>query len=689
MISLLQGRNSLPIIFQTEVNECGLACLAMLASFYGKHIDIRTLRSGFNMPATGASVKHLLQAADYLELQGRPLKMNLDELGKLALPVILHWDLDHFVVLKKISRHYVLIHDPAKGLRKYQHHELDIHFSGIAIEISPRSDFQQHRETHVHSIADLIQPTAALYRDLLKVFVLSLLIQIFALLTPLYLQLVIDQGIGKGDMDLVLLLAVLFFMVVVARTLVSYFRGVFLLQFSNQIGFGLVSRVFSHLLHLPLGFFERREIGDIVSRFSSLQSIKQLITQEMITVVVDGLFSIITLFLLFLYSPLLSMIAIFSTSLFVFIRVLAIQAEKNRRQEVLVAGARQQTAFIENINNIAITKNYGIENQRILDWQGIYTDFINTAYHLGHFQLAITSSQGLIFGLDSIAMIYFGSLLSFAGELTLGQLMSFVFLKQHFSSSIMAMLPKLAELKLMNLELERVADITMQEPEELPNCNSLLRRSLKGGIGVRNLQFRYSAAETPVIKDLSFSVAAGECLAITGKSGCGKSTLIKLLLGLEQAQSGEVLIDNLDLRQFGLDPLRRGLSAILHGDGLIAGDLAYNISLDLGLGNESRLREACKKAGVEEWVASLPLGFRTQVGSLGAVFSAGQVQRLALARALYRLPRILILDEALSHLNNEVAISLLESIKKMGITIVLATHNPLLAKLADQRLVLG
>lgn len=295
MIDLFHGRNALPMIYQSQINECGLACLAMVANYYGKKIDVRTLRGLFRIPATGASVKHLLVASNILELQGRPLKLNLKELDEIALPVILHWDLDHFVVLKKVNRNSVVIHDPAAGIRKYFKQELGIHFTGIAVEIAPLCSFKKDNLAPAYSLKQLFQPTPSFYRSVAQVFMLSLLIQFLALLSPLYFQLVIDQGLAKGDMDLIFLVALLFLLMVLAKAVVSYCRGALLLRFSNQLGFQLVGSTFGHLLSLPLGFFEKREMGDIVSRFSSLETIKQLLTQEMVAVVVDGIFSLITL----------------------------------------------------------------------------------------------------------------------------------------------------------------------------------------------------------------------------------------------------------------------------------------------------------------------------------------------------------------------------------------------------------
>lgn len=673
------------MIYQSEISECGLACLAMIANYHGKKMDIRTLRGLISIPVTGASVKHLLVASSSIELQGRPLKLNPEELETIALPVILHWDLDHFVVLKKVNRTSVVIHDPAAGIRKYFKQELGIHFTGIAIELYPLCSFKKNKLAPPYSLSQLFQATPDFYRSVIQVFLLSLLIQLLALLSPLYLQLVIDQGLAKADMDLIFLVAILFFLVVVARSLVNYLRGVLLLRFSNQLGFQLVGSTFGHLLALPLAFFEKREMGDIVSRFSSLESIKQILAQEMVSALVDGIFSLLTLTLLFIYSPVLASIAAGFVAFFSLLRLVSIPAEKSRRQELLVCEAKQKTRFMENIRSIAVTKIYSIEQQRLAEWQGLYANYINTAYHLGHFHLGLTSLQSFLFGVDHIVTIYMGSAMVYSGNLTVGQLMSFIFLKQHFANSILAMLPRLAEIRLVRLELERVSEITLHEKEEHMAGVSLLQRNLKGILEVQKLGFGYSDLEVPVFENVSFSITAGSCLVITGNSGCGKSTLLKLILGLEAPKTGRVLIDGFALKEFGLASYRTQTAAILHSDVLLSGTLAYNIHLEVDSCNEQRLKKACYRAGIYEEICGLAMGFNTRIGEMGISLSAGQVQRVLLARALYRLPGLLIMDEALSHVGDELARELMANIKQMGITLIMVTHNKALIELATHR----
>jgi ATP-binding cassette subfamily B protein RaxB len=689
MINIFQPRSTLPMIFQTEIAECGLACLAMIANYYGKYSDIRTLRESLCMPAGGASVKHLQQAGLRLDLQGRPLKLDLDDIGLLTLPVILHWDTDHFVVLKKITRRSFVIHDPAMGIRKYSLSELDRHFTGIAIELSPTVSFIRKRQEKEYSLKALFRATPSFRQAIRQVFLLSLLLQVLSLIFPLYLQLVIDQGLSKGDMDIIFLVALLFSLVILAKASVAYFRGVVLLQFSSQLGFQMVSNTFAHLLRLPLSYFERREMGDIVSRFSSLDNIKQLVTQEMITVIVDGLFSLLTFILLFLYSPTLAFVALFSVVALSLIRLLAIPKERSCRQEVLQSGAKQQTRFMENIRCIAVTKNYAIESERLSEWQNHYAYFMNSSYRLGHLQLSLSTLHSLLFGIDHVATIYLGSAAIFSGQLTIGQLMSFIFLKQNFSGSVATMLPKLAEIRLLRLELDRVSDIILEEPEQSFFDTSLLRLGISGAIEVENLGFSYSTAEPELFRNISFGIAAGEFFVISGHSGCGKSTLLKLLLCLATPSGGTIRVDGNTIAELGVSQYRSQVAAVLHGDGLLSGSLAYNVHLEMEPLNLERLEAACRSSCIFDDINQLPMGFNTQVGEMGAALSAGQVQRVLLARALYRHPKILVLDEALSHLGTKVARQIIASIRDSRTTLILVTHNPELIALADRSLELG
>lgn len=683
---LFARRGSLPMVFQAEANECGLACLAMVVSYFGRVTDIRSIRESSNLPAFGASLKHLTRAAAAAGLKTRSLKLELEDIKRLSTPAILHWDLDHFVVLKKCGSRSVVIHDPAVGVRKYPLEELDGHFTGIAVEFSPASGAIRAAPARRLRLSDLMRLSSGAARGMALILLLSLLVQACSLLSPLYLQLVIDQGLARGDMDLVLVVALLFGLLMLARIALGHVRSLVTMQFSIRLGFEMVAGVFEHLLKLPLRFFERREMGDLVSRFSSVEKVSALISQDMITVLVDGLLSGLSLILLYVYSPLLATVCLGFVIAAMLLRLSSLPGEKLRRQETIVRAAKSESRLMENIRWASVIKNYGIEEQRSVDWQNHYVNSANAGYQLGTFQLWFGSGQGLLFGIEQILIVYIGASLIAGGSLTIGQLMGFIFLKQHFSSSVLAMFPKLAELRLMQLDLERIADIALEEVEESDATAGLPRRAFSGKVRGEGLGFCYSADERPVFEALDFAVEPGEALVVTGPSGCGKSTLLKLLAGLEKPDAGALLFDDSPLSRLGLSALRSASAAVLHSDGLLAGDIAFNINLDDEPYNQARLEDACRRACILDEILALPLGFNTRVGELGNSLSAGQVQRVLLARALYKRPRLILLDESLACLSDAVARKILENIGELRIAVVLVTHNPALARFGTRQL---
>lgn len=691
MNGFLSFRHSLPMIFQREASECGLACLAMLVNFHGRREGLRSLREKIGFSGQGASARDLLSAAAALRMRGRAVKLGPQDLNHLTLPAVLHWDMDHFVILKRIGLWGMTIHDPAVGIKTYRRADLLQHFTGIALEFTPQQDFQPGADHGANrlTLARLLPSAPWLKQSLLQVFILSLLIQALALLAPLYLQLVIDQGISRGDMDLVVMLALLFGLLVLARTLISHLRGMLLLGSTNLLGFHLVSDTFHHLLRLPLQYFERRDMGDIVSRFSALESVKQLITREMVTVLVDGLFSAFTISLLFFYNPFLATVSVATVLLISAMRYFALNLERNRRLETVELQARQQSRFMDSLRSVSTIKINGMEAERESDWLDRYSEYTNSSFGLGRLQLTMGSIESMLIGLENIVVVFLGSQLIYSGGLTLGQLMSFIFLKQHFFNAILAMIPKLAELKLMNVELDRIADIRLQQVTDSNTAGSLLNPVVHGEVVARGLRFTYPGARSAVFNDLNLELHAGEVTALTGPSGCGKSTLLKLLLGLENPDRGVLTIDGLGVTARNLDKYREQIAAVLHNESLLAGTLASNITLGQDPGNQERLREVCELVDIAALIARLPMGFATRVGELGSQFSAGQIKRLLIARALYRQPAFLLLDETLTNLGQGTAPVLVQRIRERCNTVVIVSHDPEVLATADRVVSIG
>src|SRR3954453_7987427 len=643
-------RGKLPIIQQTEAAECGLACLSMIASFHGHRIDLNSLRRRHPISLNGVTLRSLIQVASHLHLASRPLHYEMENLSQLRKPAILHWDMSHFVVLKSTTRKGIVVHDPARGENFYPFSEASKHLTGVALELTPSEEFIPKNEKLRLPLSIFLAQLSGSGHALIQVLILSIILQALVLVAPLYAQLTIDEVIGRGDVDLLVVLALGFGLLVFIKAATAAIRSIILLVIQNVMHFQLGARLFHHLIRLPISFFEKRHIGDLLSRFSSLQPIRNLLAEGLIAGILDGLMAAITLAMIFLYSTQLAAVIVGAFLLYGSLRLALYKVIWERTEATIQAQAHENSTFIESVRAIQSLKIFNRESERESQWLNRYSDVVGANVRLGRAKIAFSTLNEAIFGLENILVVYLAARLALGNALTVGMIFAFMSYKQNFSDKAVQLVEKALDFRILGLHLERLSDIALTPLERGHDQPIAYMRDLEGGIELRNVCFRYAESEPFVLRDINLTIAPGEFVTIMGPSGGGKTTLIKIMLGLLEPTSGEVLVDGTPLSSIGVRVYREQVAAIMQEDQLLSGSIADNICFFDSAFDQQRMILCAQMAEVHEEIMAMPMGYNSLIGEMGSSLSGGQKQRVLLARALYRKPKILFLDEGTAHL---------------------------------------
>jgi ATP-binding cassette subfamily B protein RaxB len=668
-------RRKLPVILQTEAAECGLASLAMIARYHGHDVDLPSLRRRHSTSLKGANLARVMEMASQLGFETRPLRLDLHELPELNAPCILHWDLNHFVVLKRVNSRGAVIHDPARGVLKLSNAEISKHFTGVALECVPRADFKPIKARQSISLRALTGKVEGLSGALVQIFVLALALEVFALVGPFYLQWVLDQVLVSADKSLLMLLGIGFLLVAVFQAAISAVRAWTITWLGAMLNVQWVTNVFAHLLKLPLDWYEKRHVGDVVSRFGSMQTIQQTLTTGFVAAILDGIMATLTLVVLALYSVELTLIVTAAFALYAILRWFTYQPLRRAQEDQIVYAARQQTELLEAIRGAQTLKLFNQQQPRTARYANAVVETVNRNIAMQRLNIAFTSGNQLVFGIEKVALIWLAAVLVLDGTFTAGTLVAFAAYADQFVSRAADLIDKGIQFRMLRLHAERVADIALTAPER--HVESTWDAPLpEAAIEVRNVSFRYADSEPWILKDCSLTIPAGESVAFVGPSGCGKTTLAKIILGLLQPEEGEVLYGGIDIHRLGLGRYRRQVGAVMQDDQLFAGSIADNIAFFDAESTALRVEAAARLAGIHDEIAKMPMGYQSLVGDMGSALSGGQKQRVLLARALYRKPALLVLDEATSHLDIERERQINAVVNRMSITRIVIAHRP-------------
>lgn len=675
------------VVLQSEAAECGLACLAMVAAAHGNPIGLRELRRRHSLSLKGASLAQIIGIAEKLHLMSRPLRLDLEHLGQLQLPCILHWDLNHFVVLTRVGKRNVTVLDPAFGKRTMPLEAFSRHFTGVALELTPGAAFAPAPAAPAVRLTQLTGRITGLWRAIALVLVLSLALQVFVLLAPFFMQWIVDHVLIAADRDLLTVLGIGFLLVLLLQVGIGFLRGWAVIHLSSRLGLQWTANVFSHLLKLPLDFYEKRHLGDITSRMGSVQAIQRTLTTSFMEALIDGLMAVVTLGMMLLYSWKLALVTLLAVVLYTAGRLLAFRPLRSGTEQQLVASARQQSHLLESIRGAQSIKVAGRESLRRSGYFNLLNDTVNREVTLARFNVAFGGANQLIFGVERIAVIWIGAVLAMQSIFSVGMLIAYLAYKDQFAQRMAGLIDKWMEFRMLRLHCERLSDIVLTEPERLDAPTATVPPASMR-LEVVGLGFRYAPDEPWVIRNLSMVVEPGESVAVVGASGCGKTTLVKLLLGLLVPTEGEVRLGGIPLTKVGLENYRTLTGAVMQDDQLFAGSISDNIAFNDDGADEARVQAAAGLAAVHDDIAAMPMGYNSLIGDMGTTLSGGQKQRVILARALYRQPALLFLDEATSHLDIACEKQVSEAVRRLELTRVIIAHRPETIASADRVLVM-
>ena len=680
-----------PFFEQQSAADCGAACLVMVGRYWGKNLSINRLRDLANVSRSGASMRSLSAAAESLGFATRPVKASLDKFAQQSLPAIAHWQGRHYIVVYEITKKQVIVADPAIGQRQLTIKEFLAGWTGYALLLQPTTSLKKTQEanTPFWQLFDLVKPH---FQVLLEVFIASVLIQVFGLITPLFTQLLLDRVIVQGS--ILTLNTVGFGLLIFGlfRVAINGLRQYLLDHTANRISVALMVGFIKHTFGLPLSFFESRYVGDIVSRVQENQKIQRFLTGEALSIGLDLLTVFVYVGLMFWYSPPMALMTLAIVPPFVLLTFFATPFLRRISREVFTAGTLENSYLIQSLTGISSIRSMAIEQTVRWHWEELLNNLIkkNFSGQVISNQLQLISST--IQSLASTGLLWFGAWLVIQNQLTIGQLVAFNMLLGNIIQPFQRLIILWNQLQEVIVATERINDVLEAQLEEdlEHNPRQFLPR-LIGRIRFHNVTFRYHPeSEINILENLSFEILPEQTVAVVGRSGSGKTTLSKLILGLYLATDGRVLIDNQDVTSISLHSLRSQIGVVDQDTFLFGGTIRENITIAHPEASLEEIVEAAQLAGADEFIKRMPMGYETQIGEGGGMLSGGQRQRLAIARALLGNPRLLILDEATSHLDAESERIIQNNLKKIlqGRTSVIIAHRLSTVRHADLILVL-
>ena len=697
------GRKHLPVIRQTESAECGLACLAMVACWHGLQTDLPSLRERFSISTQGMTLQRLIECASGVRLSSRAVRLEPDDLKSLTLPCILHWNMNHFVVLHQIRGNRLVIHDPDRGKLIISLQEAGKHFTGIALEITPAGDFSPRDERKKIELRQLTGKTPGLFPAMLRIIIFALALEILTLGSPLLNQMVIDEVLVAADQSLLTIIIIALLLLSLTQLLLSLARQWASITLSVNFNMQWTARVFHHLIRLPLTWFDARSKGSISARFDAVDTIQQALTTQVLEGILDVLLVVTSLSMMLLYSPEMTLIAVLVSVIYALLRALWYPSLRQSAEDTWDAGTRESSHFLETLNGILSLRINGVIAQREAAWLNLNVTRRNTQLRQSRLIMCYDIAHTLTASLVSVIILWKGAGEVLNGTFTVGMLVAYLSYQGRFSSSISSLTDKFFSWRMLDIYNERLADIVMTPAEEhqqqgkpvdndiqvTPMVQRIVSSETSSPLSLDHIVFSHKGSRAQVISDISMTLHPGEVVAITGRSGCGKSTLVKLILGIHTPDKGVI-------RTFGIPhthpdyfQVRQRIGTVLQDDHLFRGSVADNIIFFSEERNQERMMQCARLALIDSEIMAMPMGYQTLIGETGGGLSGGQKQRILLARALYKQPGFLLLDEATSHLDVESEIIISQTLRQLGIPVLLIAHRPQTIASADRVLYLA